>query len=306
MDTSFTRFNKKFERREFNRFWDDISCKSSDNESTIYIRIGKHISRYIHSKYFKELNHTFEWEFEGTTFLCKNDTCGNSWCFENLIEKYPAVIRFQYSGKTGKWMYSVYSSEKSTFNCEDFCERFGGGGHLHAAGFSTEQLIFTNPPKKSTKPIIFLGGTCNGDEWRSEFIKHWKDTAKHNEVLNDFELFNPIITDRQWTKADEDKENEIKEKACINLFLISPNTSGFYSIAEAIESANNSAGKTIFAVCDKHYDTRFTDSRIRSFDAIGNLVEKHGGVYITANGEDAIKTIVKEVIQSLADAVKTF
>lgn len=305
-DTAFTKYIRKFDRREFNRFWETVSGKNSDHECSVYIRIGKHISNYIHSKYHKELRHTFEWEFEGTKFLCKNDTCGNSWCFENLIENYPAVIRFQYSGKTGKWMYSVYSAETSSFNCKEFCEKFGGGGHQHAAGFSTKELIFTNVPKP-IKPIIFLGGTCGiKDLWRPEFMKYWKDAEKGNKELGDFEIVDPFITDREWTESDKDKENEVKSTACVNLFLINPATSSSYSIAEAIESVNNYPGKTILAIENKHNNPVFSDAIMKSFDAIGSIVESHGGVYIKASGQDCMKQIVDCVIKAASEQVSKF
>ena len=40
-----------------------------------------------------------------------------------------------------------YSDEKSKFNCERFCKQFGGGGHVHASGFSID------------KPVMFDMGT---------------------------------------------------------------------------------------------------------------------------------------------------
>ena len=123
----------------FNDFYD----KAVANIDRI-VEEGRIIMRYINSRYYDEYPDTFEWTYDGTTFLCKNAT-GNSWNFLSGINKYDATILFNYSGKSGKWEYSVYSSDKSEFNCKEFCEKFGGGGHPHASGFSSTTLIFTSP-----------------------------------------------------------------------------------------------------------------------------------------------------------------
>lgn len=124
----------------FNSIWDRLLA----NDYQLYISRGKTIQRYLDNKYSKELKMTFEWEFEGTKFLCKNASENGSFQFLDLIKRYPAVISFRYNGEYGLWEYSVYSDESSRFDCKKFCEKFGGGGHIHAAGFSSKDLIFNN------------------------------------------------------------------------------------------------------------------------------------------------------------------
>ena len=290
-NTAFTIYNRNEERRVYNRFWDRITDK---NYTYCLIQSGESIYDYIHSRYHRELKHTFEWTYEGTTFICKNGT-GNSWCFEHLIAKYPAVILFYYDGSSGKWKYSVFSDESSTYDCKTFCEKFGGGGHLHAAGFSTEKLIFTSPEYSNIsklEPVIFLGGTCNDDPWREEFIKEWKDTTKELPECKNIELFNPVVDD--WTEECKIKEDEVKKSAFINLFVITPNIKGYYSIAEAVECANNGNNKTIFAVYDKY--GKFDKYIIKSFNAIGQIVEAHGGAYIET---DNMHSLIAAIISSI-------
>ena len=290
-NTAFTKYDKRIESRVFNNFWDNLT-KCNDNIILKYISIGKNISNYIHSKYMRELRHTFEWEYEGTTFICKNDTCPNSYCFEYLLDKYPAAIRFYYSAASGKWMYSCYASEQSDFNCKEFCEKFGGGGHAKAAGFSTEKLIFTEKINTKHEPLIFLGGTCNGDEWRTEFIHHWK---KNEDIKKSkIKLFNPIVED--WTEEDKKREDEAKEKALINLFVITPKMIGTFSIAEAVECVNNFSSKTIFIIYNKHNDPAFNKAIMKSFDAVGEIITKHGGIYASISGENGMEEIVNTVI----------
>lgn len=43
--------------------------------------------------------------------------------------------------KDGKYSYSLYSHD-NVFNCKEFAERHGGGGHLGASGFTIDELLF--------------------------------------------------------------------------------------------------------------------------------------------------------------------
>lgn len=44
----------------------------------------------------------------------------------------------------GYYHYSLYSDNK--FDCKEFAERYGGGGHLGASGFKTKELLFVPEP----------------------------------------------------------------------------------------------------------------------------------------------------------------
>lgn len=272
----------------FNNFWRRVV---DDNEfvSTI-VNNGRTIDKYIKSRYNYELENTFEWEYKGTTFICKNGT-GNSWNFADLLKRYPAGILFNYNGKSGKWEYSVYSDNKSSFNCKEFCSTFGGGGHVHAAGFQIKELIFTNMPNDKDN-IIFLGGTVDKDNnWRQEFISIWKKNK--DEKIKNIKLFDPIVP--EWDENSKKKENDIKKTSIMNLFVITPEQRGFYSFAEIADCLHYS--KVFFAVLDQF--NQYDQSTLDSFKDIGDMVREHEGLYKTYKGENAINELIDDIIASI-------
>lgn len=122
-------------------FWKSLDVPGFTNG---LIDAGYTIWKYMKRKYDCELSQCFPVQLMSKYWiLCKNGT-GNSWNFGDQIKEWSAVCLFHYDGKSKLWHYSVYSDEKSDFDCAKFCERYGGGGHKHAAGFQVEGLIFTD------------------------------------------------------------------------------------------------------------------------------------------------------------------
>ena len=77
---------------------------------------------------------------------------------------------------------------------------------------------------------IFLGGTCNETTWRDELIEYIDNMENDNITY-----FNPVVDD--WTEycikiEDDEKNNKCNE----HLYVITPEMSGVYSIAEIINS----------------------------------------------------------------------
>lgn len=135
----------------FNSFWGKMT--NDPSSITRYINNGSVVKNYLDNRYTREFHDCFEWYSSeaGCTILCKNAT-GNSWNFCDAIPKYKAVCLYHYNGESGKWIYSVYSADDSDFNCAKFCEKYGGGGHPHAAGFSLDYVLFDKPDTVS-RPI---------------------------------------------------------------------------------------------------------------------------------------------------------
>ena len=129
---------------------------------------------------------------------------------------------------------------------------------------------FLNSNNESNK--IFLGGTCNESTWRDELIPKLKEI--------DFEDFNPVVED--WTPECQDIEIYEKANNCnIHLYVITNKMKGVFSIAEAIESVFNKDKKTIFCVLDG-FDGDFPDYQVKSLEAVGRMVERNGGKYVSS------------------------
>lgn len=125
---------------EFNSFWANLV--SNPKAVKNYVNDGRLIQAYLTSRYNRELPAgMFEWTAEDGTVCCCLNSRGNSWNFQDEFLKYDACILFNMNAN-GTWKYSVYSNDNSSFNCAKFCEGYGGGGHFHAAGFVSEELIF--------------------------------------------------------------------------------------------------------------------------------------------------------------------
>ena len=66
-----------------------------------------------------------------------NDVFSSSLNFGDRINTYDIVMPFYFNGD--KYVYSMYSA-KDDVNVEPLCTALGGGGHQHAAGFTSKTL----------------------------------------------------------------------------------------------------------------------------------------------------------------------
>jgi len=103
------------------------------------IGTGKIIKGYIDqdNNYYRE-HFSYETEIEGYKCLVVNRKT-NSWVFGEKYSDYPLVMVWVFNGT--KYSYSIFSGD-STVDCSKIAEKFGGGGHRGAAGFSSDELLF--------------------------------------------------------------------------------------------------------------------------------------------------------------------
>ena len=85
----------------------------------------------------------------------------------------------------------------------------------------------------------------------------------------------------------------LANKCDIHLYVITNKMKGVFSIAEAIESVFNKGKKTIFCILDNYADDgEFPDFQLKSLKAVGDMVVRNGGTYVTT---------LDEVINALKD-----
>lgn len=112
---------------------------------------GGIIKQYVDNDYArirKKQLYTFEVELRikhGTSIKSETHTVaamnvnGFSMAFGGVIEDVDACIRY-FQKADGTYEYGIYSSKirPTAINCMQFASAFGGGGHLHAAGWTSK------------------------------------------------------------------------------------------------------------------------------------------------------------------------
>lgn len=131
-----------------------------------------------------------------------------------------------------------------------------------------------------SKQFVFLGGTCAGPDYRKVLIPKLK-----------VEYFNPVV--ENWTPADADKENEAKETAFVNLFVLTPAAVGSYSVAELVEVAITSNRPVLFAFVTLN-DQAWSEHQQKSNVQIARLLAKHKA--IQCEDLDHVATIINSFL----------
>lgn len=115
---------------------------------------------------------------------------------------------------------------------------------------------------------VFLGGTCGDSTWRNDLIPKLK-----------IEFFNPQLGVGEWTPAHSEIEEKEKDECDICLYVISPETSSMWSIAEVVDDSNKRPKKTVFFINVKDEGLVFSKHELNALDKIGILVLNNGGLY---------------------------
>ena len=121
---------------------------------------------------------------------------------------------------------------------------------------------------------VFLGGTCNGSTWRDDLIP-----------MLEIEYFNPVVDD--WTPDCMEEERRQREECAICLYVITPEMTGVYSIAEAVDDSNKRPGKTVFCYLGGNVGEEFTEGQRKSLGQVARMVFENGGTAWTSLDEVA-------------------
>lgn len=119
-----------------------------------------------------------------------------------------------------------------------------------------------NVQNYSQSKKVFLGGTISKNDYRSTLIPHL--------TIN---YFNPLVSN--WTPECQQEEIRQRNECDILLYVITPEMTGVYSIAEVTEDAISRPEKTVFAFWSIP-EIEFTDKQIASLEMVASLIEKYG------------------------------
>lgn len=165
---------------------------------------------------------------------------------------------------------------------------------LESLGVNQEEPI-------KTSNRVFLGGTCNGTDWRDVLIP---------KLVTDY--FNPVVKD--WNEEAVKKEQEEKENCNVYLFVITPRMTGAYSIHEiTFLTLTKTDKKVIFYLMNEVYieegsyikdqlPQQFTEGQYKSFKQITEDLKKYSN-FVNLFDFDSPPKSYEEAISKLAEHI---
>ena len=114
---------------------------------------------------------------------------------------------------------------------------------------------------------LFLGGTCNNSKWREELMPLLDGV--------NIQYFNPVVDD--WNEEAQENERHQKDQECSNhLYVITPEMTGVFSIAEIMESTLQNKNKTYVCILHDYGDKSFDEGQWRSLLAVLKMADDYG------------------------------
>ena len=112
---------------------------------------------------------------------------------------------------------------------------------------------------------VFLGGTCNGSDWRDRLIKMLRVS-----------YFNPVVPD--WNEAAYQKELQERESSTYCLYVLTPLMTGVYAVAEVVDDSNKRPNRTVLCILtvDRGASEMFNTAQTKSMEALKKMVRKNG------------------------------
>ena len=132
-------FMTSYNNKPFTKEWLDLV--TNDSIVIDIINDGEIAYRYRERLYGISIRKGFIASFNNKNSWCvvNSDFC-DSQLYGEYAEQFSVCCAVQYYGE--KWVYHIRSSEQSDVDCNEIAKSFGGGGHIHAAGFSDDGTVF--------------------------------------------------------------------------------------------------------------------------------------------------------------------
>jgi hypothetical protein len=122
----------------------------------------------------------------------------------------------------------------------------------------------TNLVSVEQPPDVFLGGTCNGSQWRESL-----------KPLLTATFFDPVVP--EWNAEAQAREVKAREESKYVVYTLTPKMTGVYSVAEVVDDSNKRPEKTVLLVLEEDGDAKFTEHQIKSLNQVKKLVAANGG-----------------------------
>lgn len=123
------------------------------------------------------------------------------------------------------------------------------------------------PDNSIKKNGVFLGGTCNGSKWRNQL-----------QPLLKVDSYNPVTTN--WSMETQQMEEEAKRESALNLFVITPKQTGFYSFAELMLKALKDPKGTVVTFLEDDEGDIWSETDKLSIAATEKLLKDETGVQV--------------------------
>ena len=98
--------------------------------------------------------------------------------------------------------------------------------------------------------------------------------------------FNPVVDD--WTPDCQAEEIKQREVCDYLLYVITPEMTGVYSIAEVVDDSNKYPEKTLLCVMPGYGGLSFTEGQLRSLKAVEKMIKANG-----AKAFDTLESVSK-------------
>ena len=112
---------------------------------------------------------------------------------------------------------------------------------------------------------VYLGGTCNGSDWRARLIP----------LLTEVEYFDPVVDD--WNDEAAARELYEREHDEWLLYVLTPLSDNIYGVAEAVDDSNKHPGRTLLGVLESDGGKRLSPHQKKALRMVGKMVEGNGG-----------------------------
>lgn len=131
---------------------------------------------------------------------------------------------------------------------------------------------------------VFLGGTCNDSTWRGKLIP----------LLNtSVEVFNPVV--ENWSLETQQTEEHEKRAALLNLYVLTPKQTGFYSFSELAVSAMKDPEHTVVTVLNDDEGVEWDEKQKASIDAVEKLLKDEANITVLHSLDETARVINEKI-----------